>query len=113
MTQYKIHWVKGKRYYRLPQVQALTKDYADEGVCTGCALHGLKENNNGCPKHRDTLLVTHNKPVICQDYQIDLDSASTWEKGKFEGFEILADFIYVPANRKGLADYVAHRLEFS
>lgn len=112
MSEYKVHRINGKRYYRLPQVNLLTTDYTDDDVCTGCALNAIRLDN-GCPKHREKLLTSYNKPVICQDYAVDMESASTWEKGKFEDFEILADYIYVPATRKGLADYVAHRLEHS
>jgi hypothetical protein len=74
-------------------------------ACTGCALQKLREDS-ACPEYNDKKLV--NNPVVCQDYAYDEESID--DTGIFEDYHVLKDYIFIPANRKGIADYVAHLL---
>jgi hypothetical protein len=75
-----------RNYYLLKQV-----DNDNMDICEGCVFLGLRENgSNKCPTRADTTM-------LCQEIETDL----------------LTDYIFVPATKQGLADYVAHKLEYS
>jgi len=113
-TPYPVRYIQRKKYYRVPQSQALTPDggvnvyNANNDACTGCVLKKLREDA-ACPEFKDKIL--HNNPIICQDYGYDEESID--DEGRYEDYHVLKDYIFIPANRKGIADYVAHLLESS
>lgn len=72
-----------RSYYMFKQV-----DNEDMDICEGCYFLGARVRGDKCPEHKDEL-------VMCQE----------WDD------ETLTDYIFVPATKQGLADYVAHRLE--
>ena len=74
-----------RSYYMMKQVHN-----DDIDICTGCCF--LSDRNDGvkCPERRDEV-------VMCQEW------ADDW----------LIDYIFVPATKQGIADYVAHKLEHS
>jgi len=82
-----------KTYYMVKQLDAIAID-GDADICTGCVFLKERELGNRCPEDKDEM-------VICQTYQSN--GESDW----------LVDYIFVPATKQGLADYVAHRLEHS
>ena len=92
MKDLKKHRIGTKNYYRLLQVSEEALEERDSYMCFGCCFDDFIDGTPKCP-HRDK----ENLP--CQ----------TWsEDGSF-----LVDYIFVPATKQGLADYVAHRLEHS
>lgn len=116
-TEYPVKYIDHKKYYRVPQSQAITPDGGDGyrgDACEGCALRILRQDNDvPCPEHKDKKL--HNNPVICQDYEYDRDTLDPTDLSKdvYHDYIVLKDFIFIPANRKGIAGYVAHLLESS
>lgn len=110
---YPVKYIGRKKYYRVPQSQAITPDgginiYNEvHDACTGCALKKLREETS-CPEHKDKKLAD-DRPVLCQDYGYDEETQQS--DGKYYDYTILKDYIFIPANRKGLAAYVAHLLE--
>lgn len=112
-TPYPVKYIDRKKYYRVPQSQAIAADggvYIADDACQGCVFNvGNKEKP--CVEHRDARLVY--KPVLCQDYEVRWDSPSDYVKGKYEDYDVTKDYIFIPATRKGIADYVAHLLEAS
>ena len=114
MTERKIYYIDGKRYWRMEQVNALQvhdNNYGNNDVCTGCVFRTRRQEDFMCREVRDPRLISDNQPLRCQDYEPDEDSINP--NGKYEDYNILRDYIFVPATRQGLADYVAHRLEHS
>ncbi len=113
-VEYPVKYIQRKKYYRVPQSQAITPDgrIADyqtaEDACSGCALKKLREDS-ACPEYNDKKLI--NNPVVCQDYAYDEESID--DTGIFEDYHVLKDYIFIPATKKGIADYVAHLLEAS
>lgn len=113
-TEYPVKYINRKKYYRVPQSQAITPNggvnlYNEtRDACTGCALRKLREDVS-CPEYNDEKLLS--QPVICQDYGYDEESIDN--EGVYEDYHVLKDFIFIPATRKGIADYVAHLLEVS
>lgn len=113
-TPYPVKYIQRKKYYRVPQSQAITPDgginlYNEvRDACTGCALKNLREDS-ACPEYKDKKLV--NNPVVCQDYAYDEESID--DTGIFEDYHVLKDYIFIPATKKGIAEYVAHLLEAS
>jgi hypothetical protein len=55
--------------------------------CTGCCFFPQKESSSRCPQNTSTVL-------MCVD-------------------DMATDYIFVPATNRGIADYVAHKLEYS
>ena len=114
-TPYPIKYIQRKKYYRVPQSQAITPDggvnvySTSNDACTGCALKKLRDDT-ACPEYSDKKLA-HEGPVICQDYGYDEESIN--KHGLYEDYVILKDYIFIPATRAGLAQYVAHKLECS
>lgn len=114
-TPYPVKYIDRKKYYRVPQSQQITPDggisqYNEaRDACTGCALKKLREDTS-CPEYSDKKLA-YEGPVICQDYGYDEESIN--ERGLYEDYIIHKDYIFIPATRKGIADYVAHLLEAS
>jgi hypothetical protein len=114
-TEYPVKYIQRKKYYRVPQSQAITPDGrvstydSDYDACSGCALKKLREDVS-CPEYND-MKMEYNGPVICQDYGYDEESIN--EDGRYEDYVIHKDFIFIPATKKGIADYVAHLLEVS
>lgn len=90
MTEYKKHRKGTKNYYRLRQVPDHVLDERDSYMCHGCVFDDFKEGTAACPD-RDK------ENLTCQEWS---------EDG-------LVDYIFVPATKQGLADYVKHRLEHS
>jgi hypothetical protein len=78
-----------RSYYMFKQV-----DDEDMNVCEGCCFLRAREIGDKCPERKD-------ETVLCQEWETDKDG--DW----------LTDYIFVPATKQGLADYVAHRLERS
>jgi hypothetical protein len=113
-TPYPVKYIQRKKYYRVPQSQAITPDgevniYTEvRDACTGCALQKLREDS-ACPEYRDKKL--YNNAVICQDYGYDEESIDSL--GIYYDYHVLKDYIFIPATKKGIADYVAHLLEAS
>jgi hypothetical protein len=72
----------------------MVKQIEDEEVdiCEGCCFLAGRMVGDKCPERAD-------ETVVCQE----------WETGN--GGEWLTDYIFFPATKQGLADYVAHRLE--
>jgi len=77
-----------RNYYMLKQV-----NNEDMDICEGCCFLGARVRGDKCPERRDEI-------VMCQEWETDIG-------------ESLIDYIFVPATKQGLADYVAHRLEHS
>jgi hypothetical protein len=69
-------------------------DDEDMNVCEGCCFLRAREIGDKCPERAD-------ETVLCQE----------WET--VDGSDWLTDYIFFPATKQGLADYVAHRLENS
>jgi hypothetical protein len=117
-TPYPVKYIQRKKYYRVPQSQAITPDgginlYNEvRDACTGCSLRKLREEDP-CPEYKDKKL--YSNPVICQDYEYDIDSVEPNELGRdvYHDYHVLKDYIFIPATKKGIADYVAHLLEVS
>jgi hypothetical protein len=64
-----------------------------------------------CPKvDFDDRIHSDNQPLLCQEYEPDM---STHDGEKCEDFTTLKDHIFIPANKQGVVDYVAHILEHS
>lgn len=114
-VEYPVRYIQRKKYYRVPQSQALTPDGkvavydANHDACSGCSLEGIRDHAS-CPQHRDPRL-SCDQPMLCQDYECDESSAQS--DGKFYDYTILKDYIFIPATKQGIADYVAHLLEVS
>lgn len=72
-----------RSYYMFKQIEN-----EDMDICEGCCFLPARETGSKCPEYKDEL-------VMCQE----------WDD------ETLTDYIFVPATKQGLADYVAHRLE--
>ena len=114
MTERKIYYIDGKRYWRMEQTNALQVhdgNYGNNDVCTGCVFRTRRQEDFMCREVTDPRLISGNQPLRCQDYEPDADSINT--DGKYEDYNILKDYIFVPATRAGLAQYVAHKLECS
>ena len=111
-----IHYINKKRYWRMEQVLALQVtdgDYGNNDVCTGCAFRSMRSDASfSCREVKDDRLSKDNQPLRCQDYEVDLESYSTYDE-KFSDYNILKDYIFIPATRAGFAQYVAHKLETS
>lgn len=78
-----------KNYYMLTQTQKLISESGsgDNHICNGCALFDSSiQTGVKCPEDRG---------------------------GEFICCSNGTDYIFVPATRKGLAGYVAHKLEHS
>lgn len=114
MTE-KIYNIRRKRYYRKPQTASLQHAYTS-GVssCTGCALREMRDDARSdftCPNvDFDDRLHSGNQPLLCQEYVPD---ESTWDGEVYEDFTTVKDHIFIPANKQGIADYVAHILSYS
>lgn len=106
----KIHYIKRKRYWRMPQSQAITPDMGSYSgdACAGCALATLRTDDEPCPEHKDKRLA-NSTPVICQDYELDIETR--FSDGTYDDYVVLKDYIFIPATRVGMAAYVAHLLE--
>lgn len=91
MTEYKKHRKGTKNYYRLRQVPDHVLEERDSYMCKGCVFDDFIDDTARCPE-RDK------ENLTCQT---------------MTGGEGLVDYIYVPATKQGLADYVKHRLEYS
>jgi hypothetical protein len=76
-----------RSYYMMKQV-----DNEDMDICEGCCFLPAREAGSKCPEYSSEL-------VMCQEWE-------TNEEGDWP-----TDYIFVPATKQGLADYVAHRLE--
>lgn len=76
-----------RSYYMFKQI-----DNEDMDICEGCYFLTGRLVGDKCPERKDEL-------VMCQEWE-------TNEEGDW-----LTDYIFVPATKQGLADYVAHRLE--
>ena len=92
MTEYKKHRKGTKNYYRLRQASAEALEIRDSYMCHGCVFDDYIEGRKRCPE-RDK------ENLACQ----------TWG----EDNKTFVDYIFVPATKQGLADYVKHRLEHS
>lgn len=90
MTEYKKHRKGTRNYYRLRQVSGEVLEKRDSYMCCGCVFDDFKDGTARCPD-RDK------ENLTCQTMTDDS----------------LVDYIFVPATKQGLADYVAHRLEHS
>jgi hypothetical protein len=115
MTPYPVKYIQRKKYYRAPQSQAITPDGqgnsygSNDGsgdACDGCALRELRAETS-CPEYRDKRLT--DQPVICQDYKVVAERGSDIDESG--DYDVLKDFIFIPATKKGIADYVAHLLK--
>jgi len=109
---YPVKYIQRKKYYRVPQSQALAPDggvnvyNSDHDACSGCALKTIREERS-CPEYKDNRLTM--QPVICQDYKVVAERGSDIDE---EGdYDVLKDYIFIPATKKGIAEYVAHLLE--
>jgi hypothetical protein len=86
----KKHRKGTKNYYRLLQVPVEALEEHDSYMCKGCVFDDFKDDGTRCPD-RDK------ENLTCQ----------TWSD------DSVVDYIFVPATKQGLADYVVHRLEHS
>ena len=116
MTERKIYYIDGKRYWRMEQTHALqvhdgNYGYGNNDVCTGCVFREMRSHDFTCREVTDPRLISDNQPLRCQDYEPDEDSINP--DGKYEDYTITNDYIFIPATRAGLAHYVAHKLEAS
>ena len=97
MTDLKKYRRGTRNYYRLLQVPFEALDKKNHHQCVGCCFDDL--TNPKLPsceeRKRDDLR--------CQDFI----PSDTFLAEKF------IDYIFVPATKQGLADYVKHRLEYS
>lgn len=85
----KVRRIGTKNYYMLPQTQKMINELMEGGnhICRGCALFDRNVHTGvKCPEDRG---------------------------GEFHCCGDGTDYIFVPATRKGLAEYVAHKLEHS
>ena len=109
---YPVKYIQRKKYYRVPQSQALAPDggvnvyNSDHDACSGCALKTIR-GGVSCPEYKDKKL--HNNAVICQDYAYAEESIA--DGGIYEDYIVTKDYIFIPATKKGIAEYVAHLLE--
>ena len=111
-----VYYINKKRYWRMEQTLALQVtdgNYVHHNdVCTGCAFRSMRSDASfSCREVKDDRLSKDNQPLKCQDYEIDMESY--WSDGKFSDYNILKDYIFIPATRAGFAQYVAHKLETS
>lgn len=111
--EYPVRYIQRKKYYRVPQTASLqTSDEVYMGsACDGCALDTGRTDLGECPEHRDKRVF--DRPLLCQDYEIDEDSFEEYVEGRRYDVKILKDYIFIPATKQGIADYVAHLLEKS
>lgn len=104
MTE-KIYNINGQKFHRMPQSPRRT-DYSTghtlKDACVGCVF---KDDRDNCMN--DTTTLWRAEPaLLCQDvvYESDDENAD---------YEVERDYIFIPATHKGMAGYVAHRLEDS
>ena len=97
MSKFKKHRRGTKNYYRLLQVPIDILDNANHHQCVGCCFDDLTYRDlPSCEERkRDNLR--------CQDFI----PADTFLDEQF------IDYIFVPATKQGLADYMKHRLEYA
>ena len=97
MSGIKKHRRGTKNYYRLLQVPIDILDNANHHQCVGCCFDDLTYRDlPSCEERkRDNLR--------CQDFI----SETEVDVYKF------IDYIFVPATKQGLADYMKHRLDYS
>ena len=112
MKEHKIHYIRGKRYWRLEQAKPLQKNYGHigpESACSGCGLKGQRDTDEvPCPEARDERIIEDNQPLKCQDYELHEDELRS--DGFYEDYTPTKDYIFVPATKAGFAQYVAHKM---
>lgn len=102
MTDLKKYRRGTKNYYRLLQVPHRDLDYKQHHQCVGCCFNDLTNRElPSCVERKKEMLA-------CQDYT----PPSTDESGEYVDAKFI-DYIFVPATKQGLADYMKHRLEYA
>jgi hypothetical protein len=97
MTELRKYRKGTKNYYRLLQVPYEALNSKNHHQCVGCALDDLTH------PERPSCVERKKDRMGCQDFI----PADTFLAEQF------IDYIYVPATKQGLADYMKHRLEYA
>ena len=96
MSELKKHRKGTKNYYLLPQVSQEQLEAKNHYQCRGCCFDDLIDRNRpACPER-------HKEFLACQEWGDTPDGGPS-----------LIDYIYVPATRQGLTEYVIHKLEYA